>query len=739
MARLLASSSSITWGLVALLFLAVLAFPDGMPAHQYASGLVFGARSALVVTGLVLIYRSSRVINFAQLQIGIFGGLAFFLFVQFHLVLRGLDSVCGCTLPVAAAPGWAVHLEYGLAVLAGLLASTLLSLVVYLLVIRRFRAAPPLVGTVATIALTALLGFFTAVQVPAWMRGSQFRGVGGTVPPPVEGSVTVDGQVFNLPEIVTVIAAVVAVFLLTAFLRRSRTGVAVRAAAENDERAAMLGVNSARVTAIVWSQAGLLAGVAGVLVVMTEGGTATSAAGPQSLVPLLAALVIGRMVDLRLAVAAAVGLAVLHQGFLWSFEDPGLVTVLIFVIVLIFLLLSPQATGRVDVTGGSWRAAREVRPIPTELRGLAEVAALRRRVTIGVAVVLLAFPFVVPTADVALGVSLLVFAMVGLSLLVLTGWAGLVSLGQFAFAAVGGFVAVLLSGRYGVPFLLTLPVAAIAGALTSVIVGLPALRIRGLYLAVTTLAFAAASTNLLLSQRYAGRFLTATLDRPNLFGFSTEDERAFYFLTLAVLVLVTLAVVGMRRSRTARVLIASRDNDRAAQAFGVNIVRARLQVFAVSGAIASVAGALFAFQQQGVAAGDYGVDKSLTVFLMVVIGGLGSIAGPLLGAGFLALLSLTFPGAVTWVSALMVIGVLLIAQGGLTQLVFGARDALLRRIALRHRIHVPSLVADGKPGFTGDERATLRPLQDPYVPRRYRLHRKPLVVPAVASTGRGAS
>lgn len=742
--RALRRPETMTWTLVALLYVVVYVFPDGMPKGIYAAGLVFGARAALVVTGLVLIYRSSRIINFAQLQIGIAGALAFFLVVQFHLVLEGLDAVCDCALPVESAPGWAVQLEYWVAVLLGLLVAVLLSVLTFVLVVRRFRSAPPLVGTVATIAVAGLLGWFTAVKVPDWLKQSSLQGVGGIVPPPVSASVTYGGVIFRLPEIATAITAVVAVVGLSLFLRRARTGIAVRASAENDERAAMLGVNSARVTGIVWAQAGLLAGMSGILVVMSEGGTATSAAGPQSLVPLLAALVIGKLVDLRLAVAAAVGLAVLQQGFLWSFEDPGLVTALIFGIVLVFLLVSRQATGRVDVSGGSWRAAREVRPVPTELRQVPAVAAIRRRTAVVVSALVLTFPFVVSPTSVATGTTMLVYAMVGLSLLLLTGWAGLVSLGQFAFAAVGAFAAALFAGRYGVPFLITLPLAALAGALASVVVGLPALRIRGLYLAVTTLAFAAASTNILLNQRYAGRYLPSTLDRPELFGFATSDERVFYFLTLFILVLVAVAVVGMRRSRTARVLIASRDNDRAAQAFGVNVVRARLQTVAVSGAIASIAGVMFAYQQQGVAAGDYGVQNSLTVFLMVVIGGLGSIAGPLLGAAFVAAVNLSFPAYVQPVSAVAVIGVLLIAQGGLTEIVFGARDALLRRIAVRNKIHVPSLVADGRPGWTGDERAPLRPLDSGpgaagYVPVRYRRPHRPLVVPGVASTGRGAS
>ncbi len=285
-----------SWALVSLLYLVVFVFPEGMPRGIYASGLVFGARSALLVIGLVLVYRSSRIINFAQLQIGIVGALAFYLLVQFHLVVRGLDGVCGCS-PVDRPPGWPLQVEFWLSVAAGLLVSTLLSLAVYVLVVRRFRAAPPLVGTVATIAMASLLGWFTATQVPNWLQKTSLRGVGGALPPPFRYRFAFGDVLFGFPAVATVLVAVLALVGLSVFLRLARTGIAVRAAAENDERAAMLGVNSARVTAVVWAQAGLLAGLSGVLVVMSEGGTATSSAGPQSLVPVLAAIVIGGMVE----------------------------------------------------------------------------------------------------------------------------------------------------------------------------------------------------------------------------------------------------------------------------------------------------------------------------------------------------------------------------------------------------------------------------------------------------------
>lgn len=740
---LLRRPTAVTWALVAGLFLVGLAFPDGLPSGVLATGLTFGASAALSVTGLVLVYRSSRIINFAQVQTGLTGALCFYLLVRSHIVLDGLDGACGCIGSAETAPEWAVHLEYWLAAGIALVVSMLVSLLTFLLVVRRFRDAPPLVGTVATLAVSSLLFWIVATYLPdrEWLR--ELGGYAAPVPAPVDVRVPVGTFVLGFPQLATLAVAAASIAALALFLRRNRTGVAVRAAAENSERAAMLGVNSARVTSVVWLQAGLLAGMSGVLAVMAQGGSVLSSGG-SGLVRNLAAVVIAGMVDLRLAVAAALGLAVLDQAYLWSFGDPGIVDALIFGIVLLFLLVRRQESGRVDVSGGSWRAAREVRPVPSELRGLPAVTALRRRTFAAVAVLVLGFPFLVGPAAVATGTTSLLYAMVGLSLLLLTGWAGLVSLGQFAFAAVGGFVVALLAGRYGLPLLVTVPVAALAGAFSSVVVGLPALRIRGLYLAVTTLSFAVATTTVLLGERYLGRYLDATLARPDVLGLSTADERVFYYLTLLVLVLVTTAIVGMRRSRTARVLIASRDNDRAAQAFGIDIVRARLQAFAVSGAVAALAGGLFAYQQQGVAVGNFGVETSLTVFLMVVIGGLGSIAGPLLGAAFLAVVQLAYPAYVVPATAVAVVGVLLVAEGGLTQLVFGIRDTVLRRIAMKNRIVVPSLVADGKPTWSGDTKAPLRPKTSvggaaAYVPVRYRLQHRPLQVAAVSSTVKGAS
>ena len=251
----------------------------------------------------------------------------------------------------------------------------------------------------------------------------------------------------------------------------------------------------------------------------------------------------------------------------------------------------------------------------------------------------------------------------------------------------------------------------------AVLLGLPALRLRGLTLAVSTLAFASAVVAILLNPDQLGRHLPETLDRPQLLGMSLDDARTFYYVALAVLLLAVGAVMGLRRSRTARVLVAARDNEPAAQSFGISLLRARLSAFAVSGFLAALAGVLFAYQQGNVTASGFSVEQSLLLFTFTVIGGLGSVAGPLVGFAALAVLSLSThsPSVLATVNGLGGIALLLLAPGGLAQVGLDLRDGMLRRIARRAGIVVPSLAQDGGGGV-----APIAPSSS-FVPRRYAL------------------
>jgi branched-chain amino acid transport system permease protein len=322
----------------------------------------------------------------------------------------------------------------------------------------------------------------------------------------------------------------------------------------------------------------------------------------------------------------------------------------------------------------------------------------------------LGLPWVLSSSQANAATIVAIYAMIGLSLLVLTGWAGQISLGHFAFAAVGGYAA----AASGLPMPAALVVGGLAGAALAVAVGVPSLRLGGLELSVTTLAVALGATAILLNPTYLGKALPDRLPRPGIL----DSERVFYYLTLVLLAGAVTAVVGLRRSRTARALIAARDNEPAAQTFGVAVVRARLVAFALSGFLAAFAGALFAFHQKGVHAAAYAPEVSVLMFLMVVIGGLGSVAGPLAGA--LAIGILDFFSASPLVTFLAtgggVVLLLLVAPGGLGQLAYDVRDAFLRGVARRagvedesrrERVPIAPKVAAGTAGA--------------FVPERYRL------------------
>lgn len=241
---------------------------------------------------------------------------------------------------------------------------------------------------------------------------------------------------------------------------------------------------------------------------------------------------------------------------------------------------------------------------------------------------------------------------------------------------------------------------------------------------MSTLAFAASVLAVLLNPELLGRFLPDSLPRPRLLGFDLADQRTYYYVVLLVVIACLAGVAGLRRSRTARVLIAARDNEAAAQSFGIGLLRARLSAFAVSGFLAALAGGLFAFQQGSVGASGFSVETSLLLFTFTIIGGLGSLAGPLVGFGALAVINLSTssPGTLALINGVGGILLLLFAPGGLAQIGFDVRDGLLRRIARRSGIDVPAFAETGTP--TG--RAPITPMTGPggssvFVPTRYAL------------------
>lgn len=653
----------------AVLALQLVVFPTGRGA--WALGLVSGLLTALVALGLALVYRANRIINFAQADLGTLP----------TMVAVGIISVSG--------------LPWALGVGAGLAAALVLGGLVELAIVRRFWRAPRLLLTVATIGLSQLL-IVCGTLLPRWWHRDTFASE--RLPQPFGGSFSIGVETFRANEILALVLAPVLMVTLALVLRRTDLGVAVRASAERADRAGLLGVPVRRLQTLVWAVAGVLSFVGVYLHAAIFGVGAAGSLSPQAMLFALGALVLGRLDHLPAITLSAVALRILGQGIDTNYPtSPGRTYVVLAAVILLALVVRRAATGRADQDRvSSWHDAGAVRPVPPELRSLPLV----RSLSIGLPVALVAaagvLPLLLGPANQLRATTVIVYALIALSITVLTGWAGQVSLGQMSFVAVGGAVGAVATATWHLDLTVAVLIAGVAGAAVATVVGLPALRLPGLYLAVTTLAFSQAASNYLLNRSEQSWIPAGRLDRPLLLRrFDLDGQLAMYYLVLAVAVLGFLAVAGLRHSRTGRALAAVRDNDRGAAAFSVSVLRAKLLAFAVSGFLAAVAGCLLVHVNQAYSELPFKASESLGVFTAAVVGGLGSWVGAVLGAGYLS--GGNFFLTERWrllPSAVGVLAVLLVLPGGLSDLLLRARDAGLRRLARRRSIVVPSLVAD---------------------------------------------
>ncbi len=643
-----------------------------VPIGVVGLGVVSGAGLALQAAGLVLVFRSNRFLNLAQVQIGAVAGTLFALLVNTRPLLRGVSTVCPPCLEQVSPT--VLQVNYWGSLILSLLVGMGVSWLVYVGVVRRLDRAPRLVLTVAALFLITLLTGVQRLLVNLLATSDQreFGGVTNAIPPPVSFQATVGPVRFVLADLLTVGVAVVALGGIALLLARTRLGTGIRASAENTPRAQTLGVDVVSVTGRVWLLVGALSGAASVLATMSApAGDGTSATGVTTLVRVLVVVVLARFTSLVVAGLGALLLGVVTQVVQFSAGSTTVLDASMVLVVSGLLLVQRRRSTRSDAdTSSAYFSGRQARAVSS-----------RRWSAPTVSVALVLLPFLLSPRQTTLLTTAAIYAIVGLSLLVLTGWAGQVSLGQFGFAAVGAWV----TAASGLPFLLALPVSALAGAAVALLVGLPALRLQGLTLAVSTLAFAASVPAVLLNPDLLGSVLPDSVARPSLLGVHLDNGRVFYAVVIGVLALAAVGVAGLRASRTARVLIAARDNEAAAQAFGISLLRARLSAFAVSGFLAALAGSLFAYQQGNVAADGFTVQQSLLVFTYTVIGGLGSLAGPLVGFAALAALTLSTssPGILATVNGLGGLALLMLAPGGLAQVGYDVRDGLLRRLDRR--------------------------------------------------------
>ena len=250
-------------------------------------------------------------------------------------------------------------------------------------------------------------------------------------------------------------------------------------------------------------------------------------------------------------------------------------------------------------------------------------------------VLLLAAPWLLPEYALAQLTFVLIYSVVGLGLMLLAGFTGLFSIGHAAFLGVGAYAQAVLSNA-GWPFPLSLAAAALLSAGVGVIVGLPALRVKGIYLGIATLAFGFIVEEALARwESVTGGNAGMHVKAPGIGSWRIDSDISFYFLCLAVVVIATLGVLNLLRSPTGRAFVAIRDSEVSAQSMGIHLARYKTLSFALSAALAGLGGALYAHKIQFLSPDQFSIVQSIDLLLMVVIGGLGSVHGAFLGAIFL--------------------------------------------------------------------------------------------------------
>ena len=230
------------------------------------------------------------------------------------------------------------------------------------------------------------------------------------------------------------------------------------------------------------------------------------------------------------------------------------------------------------------------------------------------------------------------YSIASVGLMMLTGYTGLVSMGHAAFFGIGAYASAILTNN-GLPFFLALPCAGLIAGLVGIVIGLPALRLAGLYLAIATMAFGFIIEEVMVRwEKLTNGNMGMMVDPPSIGGFWFDTETRFYYLTLFLLILVILAARNILRSSTGRAMIAIRDSETAAQAMGISLAKFKTMAFAISAFLTGIAGSLYAHKLTFINPESFTIIVSIEFLAMIIIGGLGSIHGAIFGTIFVIFL-----------------------------------------------------------------------------------------------------
>jgi branched-chain amino acid transport system permease protein len=583
-------------------------------------GLGAGAAYAALAMALVTTYRGTGVINIAQ------GAMAMWAAFVYDELRRQGDLV----LPVGR-----VDLGGGLqvwpALLTGVAVAAALGLVLHVAVFRPLRSAPPLAKVVASVGVAIVLQALVVLRFGTGRRA---------VPPALpDDPVHLGSLTFSEDRIwFAVLVAVIAV-LLWAYGRYTRTGLATRAAAESERGAILLGWSPDRLAAATWVLAAVVGGSVAMVVAPSVGLDPVS--WTLMVVPGLACALVGRLTSVGVACAAGLALGAVESEitFLSSkdwWPDWATVgvaeTVPLLVIVVALFVLGRRLPGRGSATVDPLPSVPTPRVRPPVVAGLVAGGFAALLLTDG------SYRFGVITS--------MIVALMALSLVVLTGFVGQISLAQAAFAGSAGFV--LSKIGTGLPFPLSLLAAALVATALGLLVAVPALRVRGVQLAVVTLAAGVAIEQLVFQNPRLTAASGNLIPDARILGVDLAVRRGaelarwqFGALVLVVLTLAALAVANLGRSGTGRALLAVRSNERAAASVGVDVAAAKLLAFGVSAFLAGLGGALIGYSRGQLSADSFGVSVSLTLLAFAYLGGITSVGGALV-AGLLAPLGIGY-------------------------------------------------------------------------------------------------
>jgi branched-chain amino acid transport system permease protein len=620
-----------------------------------AGGLVVASLYITYGLGLAIVYRVSGVLNFAHGAIG---------------------TVAGYLLFALLARSW----PYAAAALVGIVGGTLVAVAIQTLIVRQLPSHSAEVVGIATLGVL--------IVIEGVLLGL-FGGEGFPLPymVPTQSLFSVGAYRVQTTTLLSIGVAAAATVGLALLLYRTKLGLAIRAVSEGDKTSAMMGINPDFARAVVWGIGGALSGVAAFLIVPSN--YLTPDFLTTYLIATFVAVVLGGFEQLLGVVIGGIVFGIVQSMFSVYVTGRLTSTVSFFVILIVLIFLPYGVLGRAlprvpeprFPRSGSTivrrfiplsRPPRDSSParrlrLPT-LRGHQVHLAIPVLMVIGAVLV----GFLLDDSWLAIGTSVAALFLAVLGVDLIFGYSGQLSIGQSGFMLMGGYGVVLLQSKLGVPFLAALAIATLAGAVGGFVFGLPAARLRGVYLAVLTLAFALAVPEVV-------SFFSSVTGGDTGIGAKVPswldgDQRNLlvYFFAVVLAGLGATAVLWLARSQPGRVWRAVRDSDVAAAATGINVTTARVSAFATGSALCALSGGVLATSTGYLSPGSFSLWTSIYLIVAVVVGGRTSTFGALLGAAFVVIVpyeSSSIPALTNLLLGILLIVVLLLRPDGIRGLI----------------------------------------------------------------------